>query len=432
MNRKLNILKKVFFRLMTPILFLGILFGIGEIYLRCTTCLGSRPTLNPYLADATVGWRGRPNAEVCRSLQNSCAEYRYNRDGFRGPDRPYLKPAGTRRIVVLGDSFMEGYQFGDDELMTAKLEAMLNENGARNEVINIGISGWGTAQEYLAYRRFGRLYQPDIVILMMSTCNDIIDTTKQLSDIYKQRLNYLKPYVEVVDDQMIVHRPAKQLVRKMNLSPPFYAKEAPFSFWEMLDGFPRFLCRTRVGYYLWSRWNRPTKLRLLLDDWGLAPFADKLYSTTWGEHGYYHGLSLRFWIYCTNNDPLWRNALHRELTVIKHLNERVRANGSRFILVSGANIEQAYPDIWDLTLETQPQLKQMELNLSLPEERLRQVTEANHIEYISLLPFFQEQAKNGKELFLRGDGHWSADGQLLAAQVLARYLHEERSMFAEH
>lgn len=297
-------------------------------------------------------------------------------------------------------------------------------------MVNIGISGWGTAQEYLAYRRYGRHYHPDVVILMMSTCNDIIDTTKKLSDIYKQRLNYLKPYADVVDGRLIVHPPPKHLVRKMNLSPPFYAKEAPFAFWEVLDGFPRLLCRTRVGFYLWSRWNRPTKLRLLLDEWDLVPFTKQLYSTTWGEHGYYHGLSLRFWIYCTNPDSVWRTALRRELAVIRQLAGRVRANGSRFILVSGANIEQAYPDIWELTLTTQPQLKQMELNLQLPEERLRQVTEANHIEYLPLLPAFQEHARQGRELFLRGDGHWSKHGQRLAAQVIADYLRQNDDLLA--
>ena len=49
----------------------------------------------------------------------------YNSDCFRGRDYPLKKIPGTSRIVVLGDSFMEGLGVNDNETFSHFLETFI-------------------------------------------------------------------------------------------------------------------------------------------------------------------------------------------------------------------------------------------------------------------------------------------------------------------
>src|SRR5439155_1080671 len=92
---------------------------------------------------------------------------RINDKGLRGKDYPYERVAGKRRVLVLGDSLVFGYGVEQDEVFTDVLEGML----PATEVINAGVSGYGTDQELLWFRSEGVRYRPDLVIILM-TGND--------------------------------------------------------------------------------------------------------------------------------------------------------------------------------------------------------------------------------------------------------------------
>ena len=63
-----------------------------------------------------------------------------NDDGFRGPS---LRPAGTaRRIIVYGDSFIEG-EFADDSLTFVRMLERTLSLRAPTEVINAGVVAYG-------------------------------------------------------------------------------------------------------------------------------------------------------------------------------------------------------------------------------------------------------------------------------------------------
>ena len=60
--------------------------------------------------DADRGWRSVPGAEGDFSTDEYDVHLQYNSRGIRGPERAYEKPAGVRRVVVLGDSLRTGSQ----------------------------------------------------------------------------------------------------------------------------------------------------------------------------------------------------------------------------------------------------------------------------------------------------------------------------------
>ncbi len=88
-------------------------------------------------------------------------------------------PDGARRIMLLGDSFVEGQQVEPDENLSVQLEAALNagQPGAAH-VLNLGMSGFGPLRYLLVYRTFAPTYRPDVVIVMVFVGNDFSDDAR--------------------------------------------------------------------------------------------------------------------------------------------------------------------------------------------------------------------------------------------------------------
>ncbi len=85
--------------------------------------------------------------------------------GFRGAEVALPKPAGRRRIVLLGDSVTVGLGVGDQDTFGAQLESELRRGGHDVDVVNLAVSGYNTRQEVgLLARHLARL-EPDLVLL---------------------------------------------------------------------------------------------------------------------------------------------------------------------------------------------------------------------------------------------------------------------------
>ncbi len=117
--------------------------------------------------DAALGWKLRSGLSVRRQEENYTSHETINSMGFRSPEVSREKPPGVRRIVFLGDSHTEGYTVDDGETYAARVGEILGETLAL-EVISLGVGGFSTDQELLAYLYYGRSYTPDLVVLQFS------------------------------------------------------------------------------------------------------------------------------------------------------------------------------------------------------------------------------------------------------------------------
>jgi lysophospholipase L1-like esterase len=88
-----------------------------------------------------------------------------NRYGLRGPDPVIPKPPGTRRVLMLGDSFTFGFPVKDDDTFVWRLQQALRVRGAPVEVINGGVSGTSPTLHYIALRDQFLQFEPDLVLL---------------------------------------------------------------------------------------------------------------------------------------------------------------------------------------------------------------------------------------------------------------------------
>ena len=100
------------------------------------------------------------NVDISRTFP-----YRTNADGLRDRDRP-AKQAGTKRVLVIGDSYTWGYAVAEEEAYPQAAERLLEDRGRRDvEVINGGIPDYNSRQERQLLAQLMPVYQPDAVFL---------------------------------------------------------------------------------------------------------------------------------------------------------------------------------------------------------------------------------------------------------------------------
>ena len=119
-----------------------------------TAASGAHTTRGSIINDPLLGWAKPPGSEAWLRRAEYDVHLVVNAHGLRGPDRAYAKPEGTRRILLLGDSFSEGYTVPEEATLRAVLESSLAALGCgRWEVINGGTQGYSTDQEYFSSKR---------------------------------------------------------------------------------------------------------------------------------------------------------------------------------------------------------------------------------------------------------------------------------------
>jgi hypothetical protein len=118
--------------------------------------------------DPQRGWRNVPNADGWFSTDEYDVHLQYNARGIRGPALPYEKPDGTFRVVILGDSFIEGYSVNREDRVAEQLEKLLTgqDPSRKYEVIALGTAGYSTDQELIWLEAEGIKYEPDVVVTM--------------------------------------------------------------------------------------------------------------------------------------------------------------------------------------------------------------------------------------------------------------------------
>lgn len=92
--------------------------------------------------------------------------------GFRGPDFRIAPTPGRRRILVIGDSVVEGEGVADSQTITAEWSRILAREGTSAEVINLGVIAASMPHLWVLLRDAVALLHPDDVVLALY-CNDL-------------------------------------------------------------------------------------------------------------------------------------------------------------------------------------------------------------------------------------------------------------------
>ena len=344
--------------------------------------------------DPVLGWRHTPNTRVTYRRREYTVEVAINSLGLRDPNRGYAVPAGTTRILALGDSFLEAYTVPIERTVTQVLETTLNREGTCPvEVINGGTAGYSTDQEFLFYQREGARYSPQIVLLF-AFYNDISYNSHQ----YYYR--WAKPIFQIGekegDPPLILHPPRAlpdQEVVTAEEGEPTGSALLAWAEERLRQASPA--THTRLASLgLWE------PIRIREPHGSLRVF----------ERGTLEGIEEAWW---------------RTAKILEAFDKEVRANGSRLVIVYIPSRMEVHDASWEAT--------RFHFGLGpgwdrrLVVARLTQIAQTLDVPVLDLTPDLREA--DGRLLssaYLTFDSHWTQLGHRTAARTVADYLLENR------
>jgi len=143
---------------------LAIGLAVLEGGLRLMPAFAPPPKLVQY--DPVLGWSKIPNASIVRRVAGHKIHVETNEHGLRDdPGAGSGKAPGAFRVLMLGDSFVQGYTVERKDLFVDQLEGWWKSEGRQVDVLNAGTEAWSTDQEVLWFLQHGKAYQPDLVLL---------------------------------------------------------------------------------------------------------------------------------------------------------------------------------------------------------------------------------------------------------------------------
>ncbi|MCA9216322.1 MAG: tetratricopeptide repeat protein [Planctomycetales bacterium] len=129
---------------------------LKAIQLESSDCVYKRST-NPVLGFELKSNYASNNPDFIDSYE------RTNSHGQRDKPRSLEKPEGVTRVLLLGDSVVEGYGLPEDQTISQQLEQQL---GPATEVLNFGVSAYCTLAEIELLEVKGLAFDPDVVVLL--------------------------------------------------------------------------------------------------------------------------------------------------------------------------------------------------------------------------------------------------------------------------
>lgn len=351
------------------VLFVGLLETLVLVRLVDFRVLFGTPAAQPWshpgnLVDPTLLHLHRPHDDFVWDG----VRYQYDRNGFRNQQDPRLAD-----VIVLGDSFIEGWGVTAPELVTSRLAGDLHAR-----VVNLGQSWYGPQQELEVLRRYGLPLHPRACVWAFFEGNDLEDVER-----YEKAL------------------PVWSELSRRNHS--FFLR----SF-------------TRNSLYALRRFIR-TKLGE--DATGTLAYPSGLFHERDGRDVriYFEYKSHRL----SKKETVALGTLGR---ILGKAGELCQGQGARLLVVFVPSKDRVYLDRTRFAANAEPlHWGRNDLPLRL-EGLVRRVDP--EADFLDLTPAFRARAARGEVLYFPQDSHWSPLGHTVAASAIAARLRRP-SAFAE-
>jgi hypothetical protein len=342
---------------------------------------------------------------------------RVNGDGLRDREHPKEKPANTIRIALLGDSYAEALQVPMEdafwEVMRRKLDQCPDFTQERQvEVINFGVSGYGTAQELITLREKVWSYSPDVVMLAVTTNNDISDNLRAL-----KKTDEI-PYFVLRDGKLSLDDSFRE-------TRAFRLRESAMS---RLGAWIRDHCRViqafHQAHHAIKGYIAYRRARSQVAQAQPSQPENVKNNAAGDAGGAGDELGTDNLIYREPNGETWNEAWRVTEALLIEMRNEVRAHGARMVVVTLSNGIQVFPEPHGREAFMQ---RLGVTDLFYPDHRIAALCAREGIEAVTLAPALQTYAEQhkvflhgfGKEL---GNGHWNSLGHRVAGELLADQL----------
>jgi len=358
-----------------------------------------------YVTDASRGYRLRPGVSGWYSKENK-VYIQINSDGLRDREHSTQKPPNTFRIAIVGDSYAEALQVPQDATFWSVMGNGLQTCSPNKqiEIINFGVSGYGTAQELITLRDQVWKYSPDLVLLAVTTSNDITDNVRNL----KKARDI--PYFNYRDNQPVIDDSFRE-------TPEFQWRQSTIGrFGRGVRDHLRVVQAIIQGH---------RELRIRLASWRSKKEPDKPRND--GQKAIpSQELGTDNFIYVEPMDQTWNEAWSLTEELIQTMRNEVIANKSRFVVITLSNGIQVAP-----TPQVRTDFMQRfgSKDLFYPDRRIKALGNRYGFEVINLAPELLDYAE-AHNVFLHGfgsnlgSGHWNEKGHQVAGEILGQKLCE--------
>lgn len=395
----------------------GLLVGllVAEVALRIINY--SYPVF--YMTDRERGYALKPGMAGWYRKENS-VYVRINGEGLRDREHSKAKPEGTLRIALLGDSYAEALQVPQEdafwEVMQRELGGCPALGGRKLEVINFGVSGYGTAQELITLRSKVWDYSPDIVMLAVTTNNDISDNLRALKKTDEIPYFIYRDGRLTLDDSFLSTRAFRLRESSISRLGAWIRDHS-----RVIQAFHQ--AHHALKAYLASR--RARQAQQAAPAQGPQPQGQAQN----GESGAAtpdEELGTDNLIYREPKTAVWQDAWQVTEALMSEMGREVRSHNARFVVVTLSNGIQVFPE---------PSGREAFMrrvgasDIFYPDHRIAALCARESIPVITLGPALQSYAEQhkvflhgfGKEL---GNGHWNSLGHRVAGELLAQKMCE--------
>jgi len=332
------------------------------------------------VSDPVVGRRFQPGF-AGRVYVPECGcevDLRFNRDGLRGPDRPYSRPRGVTRVALVGDSMVAAIATAEERTLASRLERLLGQShpARRFEVINAGVSSSSTGSELVLYREVVARYAPGLVVLVFWVGNDLADNSAALTRGPRFYFDF---------DQ------AGRLFRLP------YARPSAGSAW----------LNRASRLYVWQK----QAVRQALASWDASR----------------GGLEPVELVYARPEPAAVARAWAITAALFAAFRDETRVHGAELVVVVAPTPAQVYDDLW-AELESRAAASGQPLGRERPEQRVLELCRRAGIPCLALAEAFRAAApgrdsrRREEQLFHRGRFHWNDAGNALAAEEVHAFL----------
>lgn len=334
------------------------------------------PLSPPLVADAVRHHVMVPDSRSEFRQRDFAYVQRVNHLGLRGKDVAVEKPAGTRRVVMLGDSFTMGKGVEDDETFSVLVEASLQQalaacGGGAIEVVNGGVDSYAPVLSLLELRRDLTPLKPDLIVLNLDN-SDLI-----------QEAAYRRVAVRDAKGEIV--------------AVPQIGRESRYDRFRSWTERNLFFTRVLLVYVNRAFDHGELTVRSVVNEGGREHFAhtlegDRDRTAQWDD------------VF----ESIGRIKLHAD------------SIGAEFVLTTYPWAHQLGDSGW--VPGRFQYMKQGERPSDVTERTIRERSAALGIDLFETMPFFRTAYESSEPLYFRYDPHWTARGQRVMAQALERHI----------
>lgn len=367
-------------------------YGSGELLVRLVSpqilynrySPGHPEYLKEIVFDQYLGWALKKNyQQQTYSLQERYPRVTitHNSQGFR---MDHEVDTSKEIIVMNGDSFMYGNSIDDKKIMSSRLNEFIGKN---YEVINLGVKGYGTDQEYLRYLKEGAKYNPEIVVVLFFT-NDFSNNMDYAS------YNRPKPVFRITVEGTLnltnfpLKNPSEQISNET-----YHSFEKFMRSWSELYVLYKNNRRNVQSFFFGQEKESYFKVRREGDFWSIE----------------------------NNYRPIMNKSLIVTTKLLRRYHDEVTSRGGKFLLVLLPNKLDISPKMQQQLGNQFSDINELFFDHEKPYRLLENAAREAHIPVLDLYPLFKEELPK-KDLYLIGNDHLNDYGHEVVAQEIYRVL----------